>query len=105
MNPIYRVAPLTIALLLLGAAGCDSGQALCDRACDCTGCSENELESCYNQEEDAELDAEQAGCSAEYADLVGCAHDNFECNDGVVSYGNSCAGETVELFECAGETN
>ena len=103
MNPIYRVAPLSIALVLLGV-GCDSGQALCDRACDCTGCSDDELDTCYDEAEDQALDADQEGCSAEYSDLIACLHDNFECVDGRVE-AEGCAGEYVEVFECVGENN
>lgn len=98
------VALLSLALPVsaaVSATGCSGGgYGLCDRACDCEGCSDAELQSCYDFYEDSALDADQADCGAEYDALIACAHDAFECVGGRVDYGNSCFGETAELAEC-----
>ncbi len=106
-HPIRRAALLFFALpafvglsaLSVGACG-GGGYGLCDRACDCEGCSDSVLESCYNAVEDAALDADQEGCGAEYDEFIACAHDAFECVNDRVEYGNSCFGEAAELTEC-----
>lgn len=95
---------------LLGVAfvtgGCGSrAEALCDQACECTGCNETQRKECSNFAEDAELDAEQADCLAEYDELLACYDQSFECVGNLVTY-DGCAGEAVNLLECeAGQTD
>ncbi len=92
------------ALFALGSmAGCGSaGEAFCDSACECTGCTESARQQCSNDLEKAELDAEQRDCSAEYNALVDCGNDNFECANDAVVPPTECVGEAVELLECQG---
>ena len=100
----HLLATAACALMLpvaaISAGGCDSATSLCDRACDCTGCTSSELEDCYNTAEDTALDADQEGCTGEYNDFVSCAHEAFECDDGRVEYDDICFGESAELLEC-----
>jgi hypothetical protein len=95
-----------IRAVLLGfgvfTAGCGStAESLCDRVCECTGCNDDKRKECSDFAEDAELDAEQADCLAEYDELVSCYDSSFECVNNVPTY-EGCAGETVNLFECQG---
>lgn len=89
-------------LFALVGAGCGStAESLCDRACECTGCNEDERKACSDFAEDAQLDAEQADCLGEYDDLLGCYDANFECVNNVPMY-EGCAGEAINLLECEG---
>lgn len=89
--------------LLLTSAGCSSQKDLCDKVCDCQGCSDGELQSCYDQAERDELAAEQADCSSEYADLIACGNDAFECVDDKPDYGDECTSEGFAYLGCASE--
>lgn len=96
------VVALGVFVPLMGtAAGCDSAQSLCDRVCDCEGCSDPERESCYDFAEDTTLDADQEGCAPEYDDYVSCAHSAFQCNGGRAEYEEGCAGELLDYIQCA----
>lgn len=90
-------------LAVSGLIGCGSGgEAYCDSACECTGCSESQRQKCSDDLEHAELEAEQHDCLAEYNALVDCGNDNFECANDVVVPPAECTGEAVEYLECAG---
>ncbi len=92
---------LIAAGLAFAAGACGSaGKSLCDRSCDCTGCSDGLREDCYDATEDAELDAEQADCLPEYNELIACYSDSFECVNDQVQV-DECAGELLNLLECA----
>jgi hypothetical protein len=89
----------------LGTAGCGStAESLCDRACECTGCNEDQRKACTDLAEDSELNAEQADCLSEYDELLSCFDSSFECVNNVPTY-EGCAGEAINLLECGGQTD
>lgn len=101
---LLRAAVVLVPLaVLLSAASCSSQKALCDKICDCQGCSDSELESCYDQAERDELAAEQEDCLSEYGDLVACGNDAFECVNDRADFGDECTSEGLAYLGCVGE--
>lgn len=88
----------------LGAAsfaGCGpSASSICDRICECVGCSESEREDCVDEFEDAQRDADQEDCSAEWNDLVACIDEELECKDDRIEV-DGCDNELDDLADCA----
>jgi len=101
-TPRHAVVLAAVGLASIAgvASGCDSAKDLCDRACDCVGCSRSELEDCYDFAEDTARDADREGCSAQYDEYIACAHDAFRCDDGEVEYDDGCAGAFIDLAQC-----
>jgi hypothetical protein len=100
---VIKRTALSVALLGLFAAvstGCGaSAQSVCDDACECSGCSDSQLDACVDGFEDSELDAEQQDCLSEYDDALNCIADNFECKNDVPT-SDGCTGKLVTLGEC-----
>ncbi len=88
----------------LGAAsfaGCGpSGASICEKICDCVGCSDSEREDCVDEFDDAQRDADQEECSAEWNDFVACIDEELECDDDRIE-ADGCDNELEELAECA----
>ncbi|NUP13455.1 MAG: hypothetical protein HOW73_46045 [Polyangiaceae bacterium] len=95
----FLIACVPAAIFL--SAGCSSGYSLCDRSCDCTGCSDSVLEACYDTVDDQEREAENQDCLPEYDEVVACLNENFYCDNETVKYDSGCLGEYAELAECA----
>jgi hypothetical protein len=86
----------------IGGCGA-SAAALCDRLCECVGCSESERADCIDSLDDAAKSADEKGCGGSYDDYVSCVDQELECkNDAIVVDG--CDGEIVALADCTGGT-
>src|SRR5688500_491362 len=72
---------LFVGSLTVGACGPDP-ETLCKRLCDCGDCAEQEQQGCAEGLEDAEKDAENDECGAEYDTYVECLDENLECSAG-----------------------
>lgn len=91
-------------LSMMGAvsfAGCGpSASSICDRICECVGCSDSERDDCIDEFEDAEKDSQNEGCPSEWDDLVACIDEELECDDEQIEI-DGCDSEVEELAECA----
>ena len=86
--------------LALTAAGCGtSANSLCNTICDCTGCSDDELNDCVDNIEDAEKEADDAGCSDQVSEYESCYSNEFECRDSR-DITDGCASEAKSLGNC-----
>ena len=90
--------------LVLVACG-TSPTALCEQACECSGCSERELEDCIDELEDDEKRAEEEGCDSEFSDMLDCFADELECKGGDDVEIDGCEGETDRLNDCLGRSS
>lgn len=89
------------AVALWGLApGCGpSASGLCNKICDCIGCSASEFDDCVDDIEDARDDADKEGCGSEYDALLACGDDEFRC-DGDKYDVDGCNYETKEFIKC-----
>ncbi len=98
---------IVLGLALLGAlalpavsSGCGvSAASLCDRVCECEGCSEPERADCVDELEDNQRAAEAKGCADQYAALLDCYDGEFECREGDVDV-DGCNPEEEALNKC-----
>jgi hypothetical protein len=81
----------------LGTAA--SSGSLCERMCDCVGCSENELSECEDDIDDQVREAEDEGCGSESDAYVECLDDQLECRDAEIDV-DGCDAEERALSEC-----
>lgn len=94
-----RDAALLISILVWG---CHSTlEDMCDRACECGGCSDAQRTQCVQQSNDVRIRAAQNGCLAELDDLVDCVTKDAECQAGSLeSARDICSDERAELEGC-----
>ncbi len=81
-------------------AACGTTSAsLCDRVCECMGCSESERTSCVDDLDDAAKAAGDQGCEDTYDEYLGCIDDQLTCvGDRVEADG--CDAEAQAFAEC-----
>jgi hypothetical protein len=84
----------------LSAQGCGpSGASICDRVCDCVGCSDSERDDCLDAFDDAERESADQGCQAEYDDYVACIDDDLKCDD-EEAVADDCGEDAEDLADC-----
>jgi hypothetical protein len=105
MRRIATISAAAFALFLgsltAGACGPDP-ETLCKRLCDCGDCAEQEQQGCAEGLEDAEKDAENDECGAEYDTYVECLDENLECSAGGANE-SKCQEEHDDLVDCIDE--
>lgn len=96
------VAFASFSAAMLGAlGGCTpSATAICERICECTGCSELQRADCIDDLEDNEKAADDAGCGLEFNDVARCYDDAFECRNDAPRV-TGCDVEIETLQHCA----
>jgi hypothetical protein len=104
MRTIKTLGKAVLGVALVGlwgmAPGCGpSAASLCNKICDCTGCSKSQLDDCVDNAEDAQKKAEDEGCGSEYNALLSCANDEFRC-DGDKYDLDGCDKEGKDYFKC-----
>lgn len=98
---VVAAASSTFVLFGTLGPGCTpSATALCDRICECSGCSESQRADCVDDLEDAEAAADEAGCSLEFNDVARCFDAELECRNDAHKV-DGCDAETEELRLCA----
>lgn len=108
--PKLRVTILVLAgcsfgwFAVLGAGCTPSAAALCERICECGGCSDTQREDCIDDLEDSEKAADEAGCGLEFNDVASCYDDEFECRNDTPRV-DGCDAEVAELQRCAAGAN
>jgi hypothetical protein len=97
---------LAVALSLLsgavalGPSGCKpSVAALCNKVCDCTGCSDSERDDCVDDIDDARKAAEDEGCGEQFDAYTSCASGELTCEDDKVQV-DGCDAESEAILEC-----
>jgi hypothetical protein len=65
------IAGVLGALVHAGCGGVSIG-SICQKACDCTGCKGDDLQTCENEGSQAQQIAEQDGCGAAFDDELAC---------------------------------
>jgi hypothetical protein len=105
---IVAVGFLSLGMALLaGACGGSAVESACQAVCDCAGsCTDAELDECIQEVENELKQADDAGCGAEYEDLIDCAVSNAECKDGELDSSvleTACTQEAIDAFTCLGE--
>lgn len=82
-----RRVSLKMGVVLLSIAaipglwtGCGvSATSLCDKTCECEGCSEAEHQACVDEIEANQKVAEAEGCSIAYDALIRCLDEHSQC--------------------------
>ena len=99
-NVLGRDAALLLLVCLGG--GCHATlEDMCDRACECGGCSDAQRTQCVQQSNDVRIRAAQNGCLGELDDLVDCVTDDAKCEGGSLeSARDICSEERAELEGC-----
>ena len=103
MRPL-RIA-ITLGAVALGASlapACSNNPArgLCRDVCSCEECSNSEEEECLATADDAQEQAEAAGCTEELDTYVDCRKDAFKCDDGRAQFTEDCGPEANDLIDC-----
>lgn len=98
-RPTWAPASLAVVVVLF-AAGC-GGQItdICERGCECEGCSDDLLDECISDGNAIEDDAKAAGCTKEFDAYSDCVDDNLVC-EGTNSRVNGCVTEKQALSSC-----
>jgi hypothetical protein len=96
-----RWNPFALLLSAVTLCGCGYSAAdLCEDVCDCTGCSEQELDECIDNAEDQYDRAVDEGCEDQADEYLSCLGDEGECRDGAVYDADGCESELAELNQC-----
>lgn len=101
----YTRAGIVLAALGLVAtsqvtAGCGTSAAsLCERSCECSGCSETERTDCVDALGDAEKLANDKGCGEQYSAWASCLDDQLRCVDDKID-ADGCETEAEALVKC-----
>ena len=86
--------------LSVGLLGCQSdAEAVCDLKCDCEGCSDYDLDDCYDNVDDEARSADYNGCLDLYDDLKACEYDTGFCKSGF-DWDTSCKPEKERYDNC-----
>lgn len=95
-----------VVLSVLGAlglvsTGCGySASDYCNDACDCEGCSDQELDECIDTFEDQYDDAVNEGCEEQADEYLSCLGDEAECRDGGNFDADGCEDEASTVAKC-----
>jgi hypothetical protein len=96
---ILSATLLGAGALVLGPGCGSSASSLCSDICDCTGCSDSEMDDCVDDVEDAEKEAGDEGCEDQYDDFISCFAEELECRDGEID-ADGCESEATSLAKC-----
>jgi hypothetical protein len=100
---ICSVVLLAVSAGLMAAAcGGPAPETLCKRLCDCGACADGEQEDCADSLGDAEKEASDQECGAEYDAYVSCLDEELECKNGGADV-SGCDDEHDKLVACLGE--
>lgn len=89
----------TIGLLTL-VPGCRTdAEAVCDRECECEGCSDRMYDDCYFGEVNKEREADAKGCLDYYDELKACEYDTGYCKSGS-EFDTACKTEKERYDNC-----
>ena len=90
-----------VSVFGLATAGCGYSPAdYCEDFCDCTGCSDKQLDECIDNAEDSYDDAVDDGCEDVADDYLSCLSDEAECRDGDNWDEDGCEDEAVDVAKC-----
>ena len=94
-------AALALALALASPACTSLADERCEARCECTGCTDTELEACV-ADVTAEADtAEVYGCGDPFESYVDCELTRSRCRDGRFFLdGIDCSAQASDLNEC-----
>jgi hypothetical protein len=88
---------LLLGLAPLWTSGCEGGEPpLCKAQCDCMGCGMRERQDCVDDVEDAERNAANEGCSAQFSDYVTCFAGRTCSDNGTFTTSCDIQGEALE---------
>jgi hypothetical protein len=99
---VGSVVVLALAAAFTAAACGPAPETLCKRLCDCGSCAAQEEEGCAESLGDAEKEASDGDCGAEYDAYVSCLDENLECKGGAADT-SDCEDEHEALVECLDE--
>jgi hypothetical protein len=108
-NSFSFVAAL-ITLALAGgaatAAGCGgvSTASLCADICACQRCTSNDLAACEAQGDKSSAEADAAGCTSQFDDLVTCAGAQVSCKNDRATF-DGCDAQQTALSKCSSKIN
>ena len=88
------------ALALVAMSGCSyNGEDKCADECECTGCSDLELDNCIDDAGDLERKVDNEGCGDQYDTYLACYEEEFRCVQSKVD-ADGCGDEFVSLTNC-----
>ena len=94
---------LALTFGLLGLFGCKNAglatASICDQACTCEPCTNNDLLACEDAASDARRRARDLGCTSEFNAYLSCAEDHISCRD-KDAVTKECVSERVALNQC-----
>src|SRR2546426_14424 len=91
---------LAIAILYAGCGGPPSTSEICDKSCSCmtSGCTAKDKQQCESGVDQLRMQADAAGCSSEFDDLLSCAEGD-SCKNGALDVG-PCQTSVDALTKC-----
>ncbi len=89
---------VTGAVAIGPGCGASSG-SLCNKICDCTGCSEQEMAECVDSADDARKAASDEGCDDQYNAYFSCVDGELTCTAGSID-ADGCDSEADALGKC-----
>lgn len=93
---------IAIALLVAGLVSSVScappEERLCDRKCECEGCSALQFDDCLDDREGDVREADRRDCLREYDDLVACENATWICDGD--DFETDCKLEKEDLKAC-----
>src|SRR6187399_1481503 len=93
----------TLVVLIIGLLGCKNAglatASICDQACACEPCTNNDQEACEDAASDARRRARDLGCTSEFNAYLSCAEDHISCRD-KNAVTKECSAEFTALSLC-----
>jgi hypothetical protein len=104
-NSFSFVAAIITCALVGGVAtstGCGGNEvaSLCEDICACQRCTSNDLQACRDAGDQALDQADSAGCSSQFDDVVACSSAHVSC-DGSRAVFEGCDAEVSALTKCS----
>jgi hypothetical protein len=101
--PLCLLAGVFTLGVVGGGCGGSYGQDICNAQCDCTGCSDNDRDSCIKNFDDNNKTSVDVGCSVTTDVYYSCLADRGECHNTDYDIGG-CEVEKNKYNNClAGE--
>jgi hypothetical protein len=103
LSSFLRPAVVFAALAsVLALASCKrSVTSVCRQQCECSPCTDYDLDQCVETAEKAAEKAAKANCVDQFDDLIGCYDDNLSCKAAIGTGTDECADAERLLRNCS----
>lgn len=101
-NVVAAIITLAFSWGAVTASGCGSSatSSLCEDICACQRCTTNDFDACREAGDKATDQADAAGCSSQFEDLIACSSAKVSCKDDRAVF-DGCDAERTALTKCS----